>query len=444
MKRKPKSRGNRPAERPDRTAGFALSYARHAAIESCRRGGSDLTTKRKNMFEQLKPVAPDPILGLIAAHAADTNPKKVDLGIGVYRNEAGETPILGCVHEAERRLLETQSSKAYLGPAGVAGFNEGITEVLFGADSDVVRSGRVRTIQTPGGTAGLRVAGDLIHTASPDTELWASDPTWGNHLALFPAAGLNMHSYPYFDPELSALRYEDMMEAIGRRGRGDAVLFHACCHNPCGVSPDPDQWHEIADLAAEKGFTPVIDIAYMGFERGLEEDCLAVRLFAQRCPEVIVAMSCSKNFAMYRDRVGAISVVSENPDRASTVETVINKLPRANYSMPPAHGPAVIDIILHSDDLRELWVEEVAGMRDRINGLRRVLAEKFREAGVERDFSFMERQSGMFSFMGLSVEQVQRLRDEFSIYMVNSGRINVASLNGDNIDYFVESVATVL
>jgi len=396
------------------------------------------------MFEQVKPVPPDPILGIIAAYAADTNPKKVDLGIGVYRNEEGDTPVLGSVKEAESRLLQTETSKAYLGPAGVAGFNEGMTELLFGADSEAVRAGRVRTIQTPGGTGALRVAGDLIHRANPGAELWASDPTWGNHLALFPAAGLPMHSYPYFDPESSSLRYDDMMEAIGQRGPGDAVLFHACCHNPCGVTPDPDQWEEIVDLAAEKGFTPVIDIAYMGFERGLEEDCLAVRLFAERCPEVIIATSCSKNFALYRDRVGALTVVAENADRASAVETVINKLTRANYSMPPAHGPGVVDIILHDEELRARWVGEVDGMRDRINGLRRVLAEKFRDAGVERDFSFMERQSGMFSFMGLSVDQVRRLRDEYSIYMVDSGRINVASLNAGNIDYFVESVAAVL
>jgi aspartate aminotransferase len=396
------------------------------------------------MFENVSAVAPDPILGLIAAYANDTNPKKIDLGIGVYRNEKGETPVLGCVREAESRLLSSQTTKAYLGPAGVPGFNEGITEVLYGADSDVVRAGRVRTIQTPGGTGGLRIGGDLIHATSPDTALWASDPTWGNHLALYPAAGLEMHSYPYFDPVESALRYDEMMDAIGRRGPGDAVLFHACCHNPCGVSPTPDQWREIVELAARKGFTPVIDIAYMGFERGLEEDCLAVRLFAEHCPEVILAMSCSKNFAMYRDRVGAISVVAENADRARAIETIINKLTRANYSMPPAHGPAVIDIILHSDDLRALWEDEVAGMRDRINGLRRILSEKFEHAGVERDFSFMERQSGMFSFMGLSVDQVRRLREEFSIYMVESGRINVASLNGSNMDYFVESVAAVL
>ncbi len=396
------------------------------------------------MFERVQPVPPDPILGIIAAYAADANPKKIDLGIGVYRDESGETPVLDCVREAEKRFLSAQRTKSYLGPAGVASFNRALAELLYGADSDALEAGRICTVQTPGGTGALRIAADLIATVSRGTGVWASEPTWGNHLAIFPAAGLAMHSYPYFDPAESALRYEAMMEALSARGPGDAVLFHACCHNPCGVSPSPDQWRAVAGLAAERGFTPVVDIAYMGFERGLAEDCLAIRLFAEHCPEVVVAASCSKNFAMYRDRVGAISVVTADADRAKAVESVINKITRANYSMPPAHGPAVIDIILGSDELRARWVEEVAAMRERINGLRRTLAERFSAAGVERDFSFMERQSGMFSFMGLGVAEVRRLREEFAIYMVDSGRINVASLNAANMDYFVASVAAVL
>jgi aspartate aminotransferase len=396
------------------------------------------------MFEHLNAVPPDPILGILAAYAADTNPRKIDLGIGVYRDESGNTPILKCVVEAEKTLIETQTSKSYLGPRGIVGFNSAMSELIFGRDSDTITQRRVRTIQTPGGTAALRVGADLIRHARPDSGIWASDPTWANHLALFPAAGLPMHSYPYFDEINSDLRYDDMMAALKNRGPGDVVVFHACCHNPCGVSPDPAQWESITDLAAERGFTPMVDIAYMGFERGVEEDSLAVRLFSEKCPEVIVASSCSKNFAVYRERVGAISVVCENEQKAADVETVINSLTRKSYSMPPAHGPGIIDIILHSDELTELWLSEVSGMRKRISGLRKTLSEKITASGISKDFSFLERQSGMFSFLGLSVEQVGRLKNEFAIYTVNSARVNVASFNEGNMDYFIEALATVL
>jgi aspartate aminotransferase len=356
----------------------------------------------------------------------------------------GGTPILDCVIEAEKRLLATQTTKTYLGPPGVVGFNEATRELLLGKSSDVIAQGRARTVQTPGGTGALRIGADLIKRAMPETEIWASDPTWANHLALFPGAGITVNSYPYFDADHSSLRFEDMIAALQQRQPDDAVLFHACCHNPCGVSPSPDQWQAIADIAAERGFLPVVDIAYMGFERGIEEDCLSVRLFAERCPEVVIASSCSKNFAMYRERVGALTVVARDAEKAAALETVIHNITRKNYSMPPAHGPAVIDIILHSEELRAQWEGELKGMRDRINGLRRTLVEKIVAQGIRRDFSFIERQSGMFSFLGLSVEQVHRLRDEFAIYMVDSSRVNVAAFNDSNMGYFVEALSSVL
>jgi aspartate aminotransferase len=396
------------------------------------------------MFEHLQAIPPDPILGLIAAHAADPNPNKIDLGIGVYRDESGNTPILDCVAEAEKTLLKTQTTKTYLGPPGVAGFNKAIGEIILGNDNPVFEKGRVRTVQTPGGTGALRVAADLIKVARPDSEVWASDPTWANHLALFPGAGVKLNSYAYFDAQSSSLRFDDMIEALQLRGPGDGVLFHACCHNPCGVSPDPEQWRVIAEIAGERGFTPVIDIAYMGFERGVEEDCLSIRLFAEKCPEVIIASSCSKNFAMYRERVGALTIVARDADKAAAVESVIHNVTRKNYSMPPSHGPAVIDIILHSEELTARWLEELATMRNRINGLRKTLAAKIAAAGIKRDFSFIERQSGMFSFLGLTVEQVMRLRDEFAIYTVNSARVNVASFNESNMDYFISALTAVL
>jgi len=396
------------------------------------------------MFDRLNAVPPDPILGIISAYAADPSTTKIDLGIGVYRDEQGNTPILECVKKAEQMLDSTQTTKSYLGPPGVAGFNSAMTRLIFGADSAVVNEDRVRTIQTPGGTAALRVGADLIKAAAPDATVWASDPTWANHDAIFPAAGLRMESYPYFDRDLSDLRFGDMMIALQDKGPGDVVLFHACCHNPCGVSPDPQQWEAITDLAAERGFTPMIDMAYMGFERGIEEDTLAVRLFTEKCPEVLVASSCSKNFAVYRERVGAISVVCETAGKAADVVTVINSITRKNYSMPPTHGTGIIDIILHSDELTGLWREEVDGMRNRINGLRKILSAKITEAGIEKDFSFLQRQSGMFSFLGLSVDQVRQLREAYSIYTVDSARVNVASFNDNNIDYFIEALKTVL
>jgi aspartate aminotransferase len=396
------------------------------------------------MFDRLEAVPPDPILGILSAFAADPSTKKIDLGIGVYRDEQGNTPILDCVKQAEQILDSSQTTKSYLGPPGVAGFNSAMTRLIFGEDSAVMNEDRVRTIQTPGGTGALRVGADLIKAASPDATIWASDPTWANHYAIIPAAGLQMELYPYFDREQSNLRFDDMMSALGDKGPGDVVLFHACCHNPCGVSPSPEHWEAITDLTAERGFMPMVDMAYMGFERGIEEDALSVRLFAEKCPELLVASSCSKNFAVYRERVGAVSVVCGTAGKATDVVTVINSLTRKNYSMPPSHGTGIIDIILHSDELTELWREEVAGMRNRINDLRKILSRKITAAGIEKDFSFLQRQSGMFSFFGLSVDQVRRLRDEYSIYTVNSARVNVASFNNSNIDYFVEALKTVL
>lgn len=396
------------------------------------------------MFEHLQALPPDPILGIIAAHAADSNPKKIDLGVGVYRDDEGNTPILESVRRAEQVLLDTQTTKTYLGPRGVTGFNDAMGELIFGRDSAVMADGRLRTVQTPGGTGALRVAADLVNATRPGTKVWVSNPTWANHESLFPAAGLPLNEYPYYDAANNSLRFDEMINALEQRGPGDLVLFHACCHNPCGVSPNPEQWAAITDTAARRGFTPMVDIAYMGFERSVEDDSLAVRLFAEKCPELIVASSCSKNFAMYRERAGAVSVVMENAQKVADVESVIHSITRKNYSMPPAHGPAVIDIILRSGELNAMWRTEVDAMRDRINGLRADLSQRIAARGVARDFSFLQRQSGMFSFLGLSVEQVHRLRDEFSIYTVNSARINVASFNSSNIDYFVDALAVVL
>ena len=396
------------------------------------------------MLEQLKAIPPDPILGISSAFAKDPNPNRIDLGIGVYRDESGSTPMLQSVVEAEKRMIAAQTSKSYLGPAGVVGFNSAMAELTFGANSEALLAGRIRTVQTPGGTGALRVSAELVKAANPAARIWVSEPTWPNHLGIFPAAGVPVETYPYFDKETSSLRFDDMLNSLRQRGPGDAVLFHACCHNPCGVSPNAGQWEVISELAAERGFLPVVDLAYQGFEKGLEEDNLAVRLFTQKCPELIVATSCSKNFAVYRDRVGAVAVVAASTQKAADIETNIHSLTRKNYSMPPAHGPAVIDVLLHDEDLKSLWRTEVTAMRNRINTLRATLVEKIRISGIRRDFSFLQRQSGMFSFLGLSVAQVRRLREEFSIYTVDSARANIASFNARNIDYFVAALGKVL
>jgi len=396
------------------------------------------------MLDRLNAVPPDPILGVIAAHAADSNPNKIDLGIGVYKDEAGNTPILESVRRAEQILDSTQTSKTYLGPPGVAGFNSAMTDLVFGVDSAAVAAGRVRTIQTPGGTGAIRVGADLVHAALPGATVWLSDPTWANHHAIFTAAGLELAIYPYFDPVRNDLRFDAMMDALRQRGPGDVVVFHACCHNPSGVSPTGEQWDAITDLAAERGFLPFIDMAYQGFERGLEEDAYSVRLFTSKCPEVIVASSCSKNFAVYRERTGAVSVVCRDAAKTAEVVTVINALTRRNYSMPPAHGPGIIDVLLHDAELTALWRREVDAMRTRINGLRGELVGRIAAAGVTRDFSFLQRQSGMFSFLGLTVEQVRHLREDFSIYTVDSARVNIASFNQGNLDYFVNALKAVL
>ncbi len=396
------------------------------------------------MLDHLKALPPDPILGILTAYKQDTNPKKIDLGIGVYKDESGETPLLLSVIHAEKEMIAQQTSKTYLGPAGVTGFNTAVTRLIFGEELAEAAAARIRTVQTPGGTGALRVAADLVQAANPGSTVWMSDPTWANHLAIFPASGLQIANYPYFDAQSNNLRFADMMASLAQLGPQDTVLFHACCHNPCGVSPTAEQWEQITDLAAERRFLPLVDMAYQGFEKSLEEDNLAVRLFTRKCPELIVASSCSKNFAVYRDRVGALSIVTGREEQSEAVESVIHSLTRKNYSMPPAHGPAVIDIILHSKELENLWRDEVKAMRDRINGLRAELVRRIAAQGIARDFSFLERQSGMFSFMGLSVQQVQALRDRFAIYTVNSARVNIASFNQGNMDYFVQSLASVL
>ena len=394
------------------------------------------------MFENLKALPPDAILRLIAEHQNDLREHKIDLGVGVYRDEQGRTPVLNSVKKAERRLLEEQETKAYLGSGGNPQFNEPMQAMMFGdagAGSD-----RLVTLQTPGGSGSLRVAAGLILRAKPDVSVWTSEPTWANHVPLLGGAGVNLEVYPYYDESSRSIRFADMLDALERIPAGDIVLLHGCCHNPTGMDPDPSQWREIAEVIASRRLLPFIDFAYQGFSEGLEEDAFPVRLLFDRVPEMIVSSSCSKNFGLYRERVGSLSLVSENATAAAVVRSQAFNIVRTMYSMPPDHGAAIVAAILNGPELRVEWLEELRAMRMRLKGTREMLGTVLREKAPEHDFSHIGRGKGMFSFLGISTEQVLRLKSEFGVYMVDSSRINVAGITRNNLDYLGESIAKVL
>ena len=396
------------------------------------------------MFDALQAYPPDPILRLIADFRADPRPDKVDLGVGVYKDEHGHTPIMAAVKAAERRVLAGEDSKAYIGPAGMPEFNVEIQKLTFGAGHPALASARVATVLTPGGCGALRVGAELLKRTAPGTTIWVSDPTWANHIPLLGNAGLTIREYPYYDRTSSSLRFDAMMSALAEAARGEVVLLHGCCHNPCGADLDLDQWRAVADLAEQRGFLPFVDLAYQGLGDGLDADAAGLRLLAERVPEMLVASSCSKNFGLYRERVGSLSVVGDSAPRAEIAVSHVNNIVRGIYSMPPSHGGAIVAEILRDAELARQWREELDAMRERINGLRRLLREKLQARGVARDFAFIERERGMFSFLGLSEAQVARLIGEFGIYMVNSSRINVAGISQANVDYLVEALAAVM
>ena len=396
------------------------------------------------MFSSLNALAPDPILGLIALANKDHNANKVDLGVGVYKNESGATPIMAAVKTAERNCAEKELTKAYIGPAGPAEFNSGIRDLIFGAQHPALQAERVRTVLTPGGCGALRVGAEFLKRCSENATVWVSDPTWANHLPLLGNAGLKLAEYPYYEAGSAGIKFDEMMSALANVGRGDIVLLHGCCHNPCGADLNEAQWRELTALAAKNGFLPFIDLAYQGFGRGLDEDAYGIRYMAEHLPELLVASSCSKNFGLYRERVGSLSVLSDNPAQADAALTHVNNVVRGNYSMPPSHGGAIVGDILADSALRQNWETELAGMRDRINQLRVLLVDKLSAQNVDRDFSFIAKQHGMFSFLGLSVAQVDQLREQFSIYMVGSSRVNIAGISQSNIDYLAQSIAAVL
>ena len=396
------------------------------------------------MFNSLIAMPADPILGLLTQYREDTHPQKVDLGVGVYKDPTGVTPILSCVKKAEKFRLDTETTKVYIGPTGSPQFNTLMTELAFGAGHSAIIANRIRTVSTPGGTGALRVAGDFIKRCNPNAVLWVSDPTWANHIGLFEAAGITVKTYPYYDYDSKSLKFDEMLAALSQVSPDDVVLFHACCHNPSGMDLTTEQWDKVVALTKEQGFTPLIDMAYQGFGDGVDIDAYGVRHMAAAVDNMILCSSCSKNFGLYRERIGSCSVIAKDANTANIAQSVLLYVVRCLYSMPPAHGAAIVETILGSKELTQEWLDELKVMRDRINGNRAILVDKLKANGVNRDFSFIARQKGMFSFLGVAPEQVARLQKEFSIYMVGSSRISIAGISEDNVDYLAQSIAKVL
>ena len=396
------------------------------------------------MFQSLQALPPDPILGLTAAFKADANPNKIDLGMGVYKDRVGNTPIMKAVKQAEKIILQSQDSKTYVGPNGAADYNETIAKLILGQDLLRNLSKRRVTVQTPGGCGGLRLAAEFISKANAEATVWVSDPTWANHKPLIGSAGLKFKSYPYYDQESHSVKFVDMLKILQQVPQGDLVLLHGCCHNPSGADLSPEQWEAVRDVALQQGFNVFIDLAYQGMGTGLEEDVYGVRLLAESLPELIIVSSCSKNFGLYRERTGAVTLVCDSDESCATASTVLTAAARANYSMPPDHGAAIVQLIMNSPELRSSWEEELKDIRDRINRLRSQFVQKLKDAEIARDFSFIENEKGMFSFLGINTGQIKTLIEKYSIYLVDSSRINVASINDNNIDYLVSSLAEVL
>ncbi|MCI7353223.1 MAG: amino acid aminotransferase [[Actinobacillus] rossii] len=396
------------------------------------------------MFKNIKAAPADPILGLGEAFKAETRSPKVNLGIGVYKDAKGNTPIMKAVKQAEGRLYESETTKNYLAIDGVAEFNARTKELLFGKDSDIVKNARAKTVQSLGGTGALRIAAEFVKRQTKAQNVWISSPTWPNHNAIFNAVGMTIRDYRWYDAEKKALDWDGLIEDLSHADEGDVVLLHGCCHNPTGIDPTPEQWKALAELSAQKGWLPLFDFAYQGLANGLEEDAIGLRTFAANHKELLVSSSYSKNFGLYNERVGAFTLVAETEEIAATALTQVKSIIRTLYSNPASHGAATVALVLGNAQLRTEWEQELTEMRNRIKAMRHKFVELLKEYGAEQDFSFIIEQNGMFSFSGLSAEQVDRLKDEFAIYAVRSGRINVAGITEDNIRYLCESIVKVL
>lgn len=396
------------------------------------------------MFDHLSAMPEDPILGLMAAYRKDPREQKIDLGVGVYQNDQGQTPVMRAVQQAEDRLIEQQSTKTYQGIAGDPEYNQHILKLLLGANHTALSEGRAVSIQTPGGSGALRIGAEVIRRANPDARLWVGVPTWPNHIPLLGSAGFRIEQYPYYDSNHHRVDFDDMLEALNRVPTGDMVLLHGCCHNPTGSDLNRQQWQQVTDLALEKGFIPFIDIAYQGLGDGLEEDAQGLRLMASKLPEIVIASSCSKNFGLYRERTGSTTFICSDAKQPPVVLSQAMSIARQTYSMPPAHGALLVSMILGDESLRSDWQNEVDEVRQRIQSMRKFLSDGIQNNATGQDFSHIVRQKGMFSFLGISNPQLNRLREDFGIYMVDSTRINLAGINTGNIGYLCESILAVL
>ncbi len=396
------------------------------------------------MFEKISAAAPDPILGLNDEFNADIRTAKINLGVGVYKDAAGNTPILPSVKKAEAKLLEHEKTKSYLGIAGTADYALAVQKLLFGNDSLIIADKRAHTAQAPGGTGALRIAAEFIKRQIGDVTIWVSEPTWANHIGIFEAAGLKISRYGYYDEKTKDIDFDTVVSDLENAKAGDVLLVHGCCHNPTGIDPDNAQWTQLANLCANKKLLPLFDFAYQGFARGIEEDAEGLRIFTEHCDEILVASSFSKNFGIYNERTGAFTVVAKTADIANTVFSQLKSIIRVIYSNPPAHGGAVVTTILTDEELRAEWEAEVEAMRNRILAMRKLFVETLQQKGVAIDFNFIERQNGMFSFSGLSTEQVIKMREDSAVYAVNSGRFNVAAMTEGNMDALCEAIANVV
>ena len=397
-----------------------------------------------SVFAAVEMAPRDPILGLTEAFNADTRATKVNLGVGVYFDDSGKIPLLGAVRTAEKARLEALPPRGYQPIDGPVAYNQAVQRLLFGEDSALLKEGRVLTIEALGGTGALKVGADYLRRLLPDATVFISDPSWENHRALFEYAGFAVQTYPYYDSLTRGVNFDAMIAGLNALPAGSIVVLHACCHNPTGADLDAAQWGAVIEVIGARGLVAFVDMAYQGFADGISEDALALDLFVASGLQFLVASSFSKSFSLYGERVGALSVVTANRDESARVMSQIKRIVRTNYSSPPTHGSSVVAAVLASPELRRVWEGELAEMRARILAMRASLVDKLKGRGGAQDFAFIARQRGMFSYTGLSVEQVDRLREQYGIYAVSTGRICVAALNTRNIDYVAEAIAGVL
>ena len=397
-----------------------------------------------SLFSAVEMAPRDPILGLTEQFVADTNPKKVNLGVGVYYDDNGKLPLLECVQKAEEKMMAAHAARGYLPIDGIAAYDAAVKNLVFGAESEPVKSGRVATVQALGGTGGLRVGADFLKKLNPGAKVLISDPSWENHRALFTQAGFVVESYPYYDTARRGINFDGMLTALTTAPPGTVVVLHACCHNPTGYDLTDAQWDQVIKTVQDRKLVPFLDLAYQGFGQGITEDGVAVRKFVASGQDFFVSTSFSKSLSLYGERIGALSVLCQDKDDAARVLSQLKIMIRTNYSSPPTHGGQIAATILNTPELRTLWEQELAGMRRRIQQMRTALVGKLKEMGVQGDFSFITQQVGMFSYSGLTKDQMVRLRNEFGVYGLDSGRICVAALNTKNLDYVAESVAKVV